>query len=303
MVSTVPAVSADRDFVAVSYLGVRLDRLRQAQNGDGGWSYFPGKQSWLEPTFYAALALHGDPAADRAWDLLRSWQRPDGSWHPSADVQIANWGTSLCVTLAHIRGEFGEPFRKGVANLLDTSGEESKFVNRAAAKLGILETQRDFSLKAWPWKPNTSSWVEPTVHALVALKKASAQVSSADLRERVRIGEAQLMNVRCSSGGWNYGDPAVLHVELPAYPETTGLALVGLQGHKDLGKSLDLASRWLKETKSPLAGAWVTIALRLHGADVPESAVTEVSADRMILALEALAAPEGNHHLLKTEAA
>jgi hypothetical protein len=288
--------------VALSYLGVRLDTLRRAQNADGGWSYFPGKQSWLEPTFYAALALHGDPAADRAWALLRSWQASDGSWRPAAEVQIASWGTALCVTLAQIRGDLGDPFRKGVTNLVQASGAESSLLNRARARMGVLEAERDVSLKAWPWKPGTSSWVEPTAHALVALKKASAQVPSDDLRGRVRMGQAQLLNVRCSDGGWNYGSPSALRVELPAYPETTGVALVGLQGHPDLGKSLDLAAQWLGETASPLAKAWLTIALRLHGAPVPDGDRAGASADQMILALEALAAPEGNHMLLRTEA-
>ena len=49
--------------MAESYLGVRQDILRRSQNPDGGWSFYRGKQSWLEPTFYAALVLNGDPAA------------------------------------------------------------------------------------------------------------------------------------------------------------------------------------------------------------------------------------------------
>ncbi len=44
----------------------RLDRLRRNQNRDGGWGYFPGKQSWIEPTVYAALALQKEPEANRA---------------------------------------------------------------------------------------------------------------------------------------------------------------------------------------------------------------------------------------------
>jgi hypothetical protein len=301
--------------VAVSSLGVRLDLLRRAQNADGGWSYFPGKQSWLEPTFYAALALHGDPAADRAWALLRSWQRADGSWHPAAEVQDAScFGTALCVTLAQVHGEAdtaaNSPFQKGVANLLATAGTESRPLSRALSGtlsgLRLHEDEWDFSLKGWPWKPGNSSWVEPTVHAVVALKKArltKAGGSNPELRERVRMGEAHLINVRCSDAGWNYGNNVILGGQLPGYPETTGLALVALQGHADVGKSLDVAAQWLQDTNSPLAKAWLTIALRLHGTAVPEGRDTMPSADRMILALEALAAPDGNYGLLNTEAA
>jgi hypothetical protein len=289
--------------VGASYLGARLDALRRAQNPDGGWGYFPQKQSWLEPTFYAALALHGGAAADLAWTLLGSWQQPDGSWWPSSDVRISNWATSLCVTMAAVRGEFNEPFRKGVTWLLGSAGVESNLINRVVVRIGLLKPERDMSLKGWPWKPNTSSWLEPTAHALVALKQASAQVTSKDLRERVRVGEAQILNVRCRDGGWNYGSPAALGVDLPSYPETTALALLGLQGRGDLANALDVASRMARETASPLARAWLTVALRLHGAQVPPMAESAPSPDVMITAIEALAAPEGNYRLLKTGAA
>ena len=72
----------------------RLDFLLRVQNSDGGWGYFPGKQSWMEPTVYALLALQGHPqgrsASERAWNLLLSWQKRDGSWRPGAAVQDSN---------------------------------------------------------------------------------------------------------------------------------------------------------------------------------------------------------------------
>jgi hypothetical protein len=266
-------------------------RLRQTQNADGGWGYFPGKQSWLEPTVYAAVALAGDPAADRAWTLLKSWQASDGGWRPSADVQVPSWGTSLCVSLAESRGEFGEPFQKGVAWLLTSAGSEGPLWQRFLFRTKLFgEPDRNLDLKGWPWKPDTASWVEPTAHALVALKHASAKLPSRKLRERVRIGEAQLLDVRCRDGGWNYGSHAALEVDLVAFPETTALALIGLQGHPDLGKSLDLASRMARETTSPLARGWLTIALRLNGADVPQSTAEIASSpETMIAALSIIA--------------
>jgi hypothetical protein len=285
--------------VAQSFLGVRLSALRQAQNPDGGWGYFPGKSSWLEPTAYAALALHGDPAGDRAWTLLRSWQSSDGSWRPSSGVNVANWGTSLCVTIAVARKEWHEPLQKGVDWLLASSGAESRMVNRIAASIGLLKSERNIALKAWPWKPDTSGWVEPTAHALVALKQASQKVSNSDLQERLRMGEAELMDVRSRDGGWNYGSPAALGVDLPSYPETTALALLGLQGRAGLGGAFDLAARQLQQTPSPLARAWLTIASRLHGAK-PEEPTGELTGDLMITAVEALAAADGNYTLLRT---
>jgi hypothetical protein len=285
-----------------SYLGARLHVLRQSQNSDGGWGYFPRKTSWLEPTAYAALALAGEPAADRAWKLLSSWQLPDGSWKPSATVGVSNWGTSLCATIAIGRNEWGSPLQSGVNWLVQTSGIESGWLAVMAARVGLVKQERDIGLKAWPWKPGNSGWVEPTAHALVALKQASGKVPSRALQSRVQMGEAQLMDVRSRDGGWNYGSPAALGVDLPSYPETTALALLGLQGRGDLGKASDLAVRQIGETPSPLARAWLTIAMRLHGVR-PPVLTGDASADLMITAVEALAAPEGNYKAFETGAA
>jgi hypothetical protein len=285
--------------------------LRRAQNPDGGWGYFPGKSSWLEPTIYSALVLHGDPSADRAWALLSSWQRQDGSWRPAADVQISHSSSALCVTMAILRGEYGDPFRKGVGWLLDTVGMESGLSRRlilgVGSMLGVVEDQRNLSLEGWPWKPETASWVEPTTHALVALKKAALKLPSHALRKRVRLGEALLLDVRCRDGGWNYGNRTARGEELRSYPETTALALVGLQGRSEIAPALDLGARMLGETSSPLARAWLTIALRVNGAPFETREGTRGNApvagacdDVLLTALEALGAPEGNHHFLRT---
>jgi len=279
------------------YLDARLDALRRFQNADGGWGYFPGKQSWLEPTAWAALALHGEPAADGAWTLLKSWQLADGSWRPAADVQISNWGTALCVTIACVRGEFDESFRKGVAWLLGMSGNETVLWKRALVKAGLVPSDRNLNFRGWPWKPNTSSWVEPTSHALVALKKAAPHFAGSELRERLRLGLGQLCDVRCSDGGWNYGSPRAVGVELPSYPETTALALVGLQGAPDMAKSIEAAKRMAAQTASPLARAWLKIALALHGEKGPELSGAPAG-DVLITAIEALSC--SHYELLRT---
>ena len=292
--------------MADSYLGVRLDILRRSQNPDGGWSYYNGKQSWLEPTFYGALVLHGDPAAARAWSLIKSWQQADGSWPPTAGAAISGWGAALCLTLAHLRGDVDGTYMKGVAYLLKTAGTESELWRRALARIGFVNPGRDLSLKGWPWKEGTSSWVEPTALTLIALKKASALLPAPELAERIRSGEALLLDVRCKDGGWNFGSPWTLGEDQRSYPETTALALLGLQGRAEAGSSVDLAKRWLPETPSSLARAWITIALRLHGVEVPDTLNPSNgpgSPDLMVVALEALGSADGNYRFLKTEKA
>ena len=74
-----------------------------------------------------------------------------------------------------------------------------------------------------------------------------------------------------------------------------------LQGRSDLGKAFDLAQQQIGETPSPLARAWLTIAMRLHGIQPPELTGPPPS-DLMITAVEALAASDGHHDLMRTGA-
>jgi len=139
---------------------------------------------------------------------------------------------------------------------------------------------------------------------VIALRQTSARIAGTDkvlakqLAERVQIGETQILSVRGEDGGWNYGNPKAIGIELPSYPETTALALVGLQSRSDLDSAFHFAQTTIGQTPSPLARAWLSIALRLHGAQAPEI-TSEPSKDIMITAIEALSAAEGNWKLLK----
>lgn len=294
--------------MADSCLDARLETLRSAQNSDGGWGYFPGKQSSLEPTAFALLALHSHPEyaglSDRAWSLLKSWQQDDGSFRPAADVELPSWATALVVTLSVARGEFGSAFQQAVGWLVRTAGIETTWLRRTAMRLGGVDVGRDLRWQGWPWTPGCSSWVEPTAHALVALKKAAARVPGHSLRRRVESGERDLLAVRCRDEGWNYGNRTVYHVDLPSYPETTAIALLGLQecDPKDLASAIHVAAQTASGPLSPLARAWLAITLRVLGADPPRTPSKAPSDDLLLAALEALGAEDGNFGLFKTGA-
>ncbi|HTS51006.1 MAG TPA: hypothetical protein VMH05_23830 [Bryobacteraceae bacterium] len=289
------------------YLGSRLEFLRASQNQDGGWGYFPGKQSWLEPTAYAMLALHAAPgsdaASDRAWQLVRSWELADGSVRPGVEIADGTWVTALLVTLACIRQVHDENVARSVGWLLRVVGAEHNLLMRSFSYFNLLKTKLDVSHEGWPWRDGNASWIEPTALTLVALKKAARHFPSAELDRRVREGEELVLARRCSDGGWNCGNPNVLNFDLPSYPESTGLALVGLQGRnaKELAAPLEVGRRFRAETKSSLAKAWLAIALRLHGQNPGTQAEDAwASSDILLAALEALAHPEGNYRLLGT---
>ncbi|MEO8098644.1 MAG: hypothetical protein ABI811_13155 [Acidobacteriota bacterium] len=240
--------------------GFRLEALRKAQNADGGWAFYSGKRSsWLEPTVYAALALHGEPAAERAWNLVRSWQQPEGGWRSAADLQESCWTTALYLTLAAARGESG-----------------------AAVESGARWVLEQFSGKGWSWQGRNSPAVEPTAHTLVALRRFAKAGIAGPFRERIKQGEEFLLDSGLDR-------------------ETTGLTLLGLQSSRNLGKLPELAAQWALETPSPLAKAWIGIGLRLLGTEPPVQAETAPPRNLAILALETLAASDGNYRFFRTE--
>jgi len=261
----------------------------------------------MEPTTYAMLALQGtqgaEPVLERAWALARSWELADGSVRPSGAIADGTWVTALLVTLACVRGTYDANIGRSVAWLLRVAGAEHNLLTRTFSALHLLKTKLDVAHEGWPWRAGNAAWIEPTAHTLVALKKVAGYDSSGELTRRVREGEDLMLARRCSDGGWNCGNPNVLNFDLPSYPESTGLALLGLQGRstRELSGPLAVARRWRNETKSSLAKAWLGIALGCHGEKPePPAEGSRSSPDVMLAALETLAHPEGNWRLLAT---
>lgn len=240
-----------------TYLAGRLDKLRKTQNPDGGWSFYAGKTaSWVEPTVYAALALHGQPEADRAWALIRGWQLTSGGWKPAADVPGANWTTALGVILGASRGGQNAAVSKGL-EWLHNNGKDG----------------------AWSWRRGNLSAVEPTALAVLALRKAGVEVPKAGRAENFLLADK-------------------------LSPETCGPALAGLHGSSQVRGLVPLAEQWAAETTSPLTRAWITIGLRVNGVEVgdPKEGAA-LPRNLAIVALEALAASDGNYRLFQMEVA
>ncbi len=269
-------------------LAQRLRCLRSWQNPDGGWGYFPGKQSWLEPTVWSALALthHSSDAGtvDRAWRLVRSWQNPDGGWRPTASVGTSTWATALAVTLADVLGHHGIETEGGTRWLSKAGGADSSTLNRVLRALRVPAVEREVKYAGWPWRPETSAWVEPTAHALVALKKMARRNPERTLVARIDSGERMLLSVRCTDGGWNYGSPRALGRELPSYAETSALALIGLQDRAP-ADAVEHTRKLTNANVSPLARAWLRLGTgEMEGAP----ADAEPTSDILVTALDSL---------------
>jgi len=272
----------------------RLALLEAAQNPDGGWGYFAGKQSWLEPTVYALLALGNEPRAsrtfDRGWGLVRSWQAAGGGWRGCEVAGGPHWATSLVVTLHCTRGIWDEAFGGGVGWLVSSSGAETRPLSRLAHWLSPETVEFDAALGGWPWEPGTSSWVEPTAHALMALSRAARHARQGGLENRIDVGKRMLLERRCRDGGWNYGNRRVLGADLPSYPETTALALMALDGHASVewGATLSHVEQVWQGCASPLARAWLAACLLQYRGARPVSTDSCDTGDILVAAVEAI---------------
>jgi hypothetical protein len=138
---------------------VLSQELASSRNPDGGWGYYRGKRSRIEPTAWALLAWQ---ALGRPTDVsaVRSWTRQDGLVRDDGTGQV-NLGFNglLGVMLSAIA---------------PTSPELPPLWRSLMAARGIklpqVESNRqDNSLQGWPWVPGTFSWVEPTALCLLCL--------------------------------------------------------------------------------------------------------------------------------------
>lgn len=246
------------------------DSLRQtlvsSANATGGWGYYRGRVSRIEPTVWAMLALTASKGgAPYVLDphiafLTRS---RDAGGHAIDDGALpVNFGFNGQAALM-LRG-IGEPAAATLATAM---------LDRLIAAKGVAVPQspqfrQDNSLQGWAWMDGTFSWVEPTAWCTLALKASDRRAAPA---AAARIGEAErmLLDRACVGGGWNFGNSAVLGQDLRPYIATTALALLALQ---DRRTELTVARGWeyLREHRlsesSGLALALTALCCRIYDA-------------------------------------
>jgi len=252
------------------------DFLIGTQNPDGGWGYFPGKRSALEPTSFALMGLRRRLEAEHvlasAARFIASNQVAGGGWPVSvADREPAPWVTPL-VGLALLSGS-GESAQTQAAlkSVFSTFSRMPKgWLNRVGEWLGYGPSNVNTNLGGWSWNPGTAIWVEPTCYAILFLKKMNLEGRDQSIIRIVAEAESMVFDRMCKSGGWNYGNAEVLGEELRPYPLTTALALIALQDKSsriENRKSLAYLREAVTSEKSLLGLCFAGLCLDVYSQD------------------------------------
>jgi hypothetical protein len=242
------------------------------RNPDGGWPYYAGKASRIEPTCWAVLALAASApgprgaagaAAPEIEPLLR-WPVQDG-WLVDVAGAPVNYAFNALAGIALLQRPDGVARGRAMAaRLLEVKGLKLE-------QTPVL--RQDNTLQAWPWIDRTFSWVEPTSLCLLLLKQRAADMRSTGA-ERIAVGEQMLIDRVCRDGGWNYGGSNVYGQELWAYVPTTALGLLAMQDRRDhtvVVRSLAHLEKDLVNERSAVALALAAIALRVYRAPEAEA--------------------------------
>lgn len=236
--------------------------MLDARNADGGWGYYPGKSSRLEPTALAALALTIE-SREHDFQVLERWPSRDDLLLERAGGD-PNYGFHGLALLAMQGCQVTHA--AGTMPLLRALERAGGLRLDAATTSG----HQDNALQGWSWIPETFSWVEPTAWSLLALKKCAPAHGAIVDDGRISEAERMLINRCCVDGGWNYGNADVLGTNLRAYVPTTAAALLAMQDRRDLdvvARSLAYLREHATAERSGTALALAMIALGLYGCD------------------------------------
>ena len=260
---------------------IRTDLLA-LQNVDGGWGAFADRPSDAEATALAVRVLaSGDAGTERALgaglDWLAAQQRDTGVVPVFADAPDSGWTTGLAALAFDASAQTRRNAARARDWLVGEKGKGYPWYMTLTFRIfpNIKDVETDIDIPAWPWNHDTTSWIEPTSYAVLALKAVPAAERSSRVRKRIEEAEAMYRDRVCRNGGWNHGNAVILGSELPPYPDTTAWVLLSLRDThpSDLTVSgIDSLDRMLRENDSSLTSALAGLVRRAYGlpmGDVP----------------------------------
>jgi hypothetical protein len=253
--------------------------LLSRQNGDGGWGY-QNATSWTEPTALALLSLEASDASrtapsgtapsgtahERGCRWLLRHQRMDGGWPPNPGVAISTSVTSFASLALSAPFHSSAAYHAALHWIVSQIKPDLGPIGKLEFWLGSLP-EAEATAGGSPWFPGTAAWVAPTCMTILALSAAGRLGNRPMLVKEITRGQQYLLSRRCSDGGWNHGGTQYRSEHAESYPETTGMALVALQGlpSAELTRSLDAAQKMQKAPGSSEAQSWLHLAAIRHG--------------------------------------
>jgi len=197
------------------------DRLRAllaaGRNSDGGWPYYAGRHSRLEPTAWALLAT-GDPGAV---PLFQRWRTSEGLL-VEPEIPRVNYAFNALAALALAAVQ---PASNGAGDAASIA--KALLRHRGERVPEHPAIRQNPTLQGWSWIDGTFSWVEPTAWCMLAVKKLVR--STPDAAPRIDEAERVMRDRACVDGGWNYGNPEVYGKNLPAHVPPTAVGVLALQ--------------------------------------------------------------------------
>ncbi len=267
------------------------------QNSDGGWAYHYGGQdantgcSWTEPTVLVLLAQAAWQGSDgdsfaRGVRFVNSIARSDGGWSPQPGVEESTWVTALVALLPE--GAIGAQQRlQAIKWLKERTGQESSWSYRFQQ---WRNGDKQEYPEGWPWFPGAAAWVIPTSLGILAFERALRHgADDGWLRDRVQSGKKFLAGRMCADGGWNHGSSRALGRDGDSYPETTGIALLALNGDRgpQIERAKAAARKHLANCRTAEGIAWLRLGLAAHGekAAAPVESVFRTNMDAALMSL------------------
>lgn len=257
-----------------------VDRLRQrllTDAGAGGWGYYTGKSSRIEPTCWALLALGS------------AWDGPVSTWtdfalphlgflgaRQGADGLLVETEPALANFTANGLAAIALTQFPTLAPRQATSRVHDGLVGVGGVRMNVKNPKQNNQLQGWPWVRDTFSWVEPTAWCLLAMKKADAALTGRATAARVQEAEKLLVDRVCMTGGWNYGNASSMGQDLRAYVPTTAIGLLAMQdrrGERAVQQSVTFLVQERLSERSASALSLTAICLRV--CDLPTNDVEE----------------------------
>jgi hypothetical protein len=244
--------------------------LARMQNADGGWGYHQNGASYVEPTAAALMAhsMLGTPAPESAWRWLLTAQRSDGAWGVDHAGAAPSWMSAWAVWALAGAGRDAVTVERGARWLLDEPVLRFTDVQNVQEMRRLLDL--DATLAGWPWQPGEAAWVLPTSLSMAALA-ATGYGSHA----RMQDGLSYLVDRRCATGGWNFGNPVMIGAALPPTVPETSVALLGLKAagvgseHSAVAGGLAYLEKAAAEMPSDSESAWRLLGLRTWSRSLP----------------------------------